>query len=77
MPLGGLAAKGAEVEDVRDKRRAKAGERARFPAALVHEDTPDYLRRIVTIAMHTGLRRGEIFKLRWPDVSLQRATPFG
>jgi integrase len=31
-----------------------------------------WLRNIVTMAIHTGMRRGELFKLRWFDVDFQR-----
>jgi integrase len=34
--------------------------------------TPVYLRPIVELAMHTGMRRSEILALRWGDVELRR-----
>ena len=37
-------------------------------------DTPPYLRPIVDLAMHTGMRRSEILALRWGDVDLRRRT---
>lgn len=62
-----------EHEDVKDEKGCKIGERARFTAALADEETPKYLRQLATLAMHTGLRRGELFKLRWKDASVKRA----
>ena len=38
-------------------------EERRLVAAL-----PEYLRPLVTVAIHTGLRRGELLSLRWEDV---------
>jgi integrase len=62
-----------EQEDVRDANGNKIGERKRFMDAMAHADTPSYLRDICTLAMNTGLRRGELFKLEWSKVSLQDA----
>lgn len=36
--------------------------------------TPAYLRPIVDLAMHTGMRRSEILALHWSDVDLRRRT---
>lgn len=46
-------------------------ETARLLAAC---DTPAYLRPVVEVAMHTGMRRSEILALRWSDVDLRRRT---
>ncbi len=34
----------------------------------------EWLQEIIVFALHTGLRRGEILKLRWPLVDLSRRT---
>lgn len=35
---------------------------------------PPHLRRIVLMALHTGGRRGELLKLRWQDIDLDRGV---
>jgi len=61
----------ARVPLVRERRLRRPvmriDEEDRLMAAL-----PDYLRRIVTAALDTGMRRGEILKQRWDDVDLSR-----
>ncbi len=32
------------------------------------EALPGWLRPLVAVALHTGMRKGELLKLRWPDV---------
>ena len=46
-------------------------ETARLLAAC---ETPPYLRPIVELAMHTGMRRSEILALHWGDVDFRRRT---
>jgi integrase len=46
-------------------------EEAGLMQALAAEDQ---LRRIVTLAINTGMRRGEIFSLCWPDVDFARGV---
>jgi integrase len=47
-------------------------EQERLMAVLVGELT--YLRTIVTIALLTGMRQGEIYSLRWEQVDFGRST---
>jgi integrase len=62
----------------RDDRRRVRRERAN---AWRHErgyaewpaDNPDHLTPIVLLALNSGLRKGEIFNLKWPDVDLTGA----
>jgi len=44
-------------------------EEKRLMAAL---EGQDWLKSVVVMAIHTGMRRGEIFKLRWFDVDFSR-----
>src|SRR5262249_23826455 len=44
-------------------------EEARLMAAL-----PAWLRPLILVAMHTGMRRGEQLALRWEDVDFQTGT---
>lgn len=62
-----------EHENIKDRHGNKVGERARFMAALAADETPAYLRQLAILALNTGLRRGELFQLRWENVSTQRA----
>lgn len=38
------------------------------------ENAPSYMRAIVTLAINTGMRRGEILNLRWVDVDFARGV---
>ena len=45
-------------------------ERQRFMSAL--EDQPDYFQVLVKLALLSGMRRGELLQLTWPNVDLRR-----
>jgi len=35
------------------------------------ESSPNHLRSLIFVALHTGLRRGELLALKWPDVDFE------
>lgn len=39
---------------------------------LVLDSSPDYLRPIILTAIHSGLRKSELFRLEWSDVDFER-----
>ena len=61
-----------------ERRSANAWRRERnnpeFPN-LDPQEFADYLRPLVLVAMNTGMRRGELFRLAWKDVSLDTDPP--
>lgn len=70
--LDALAARDTERRHRRDSGnqwRVERGHTAR-PAL---GDYTDHLTPLVVLALHTGLRRGELFGLRWRDIDLVRA----
>ena len=38
----------------------------------LYDACPEYLKPIVAIAVCTGMRKGEILNLKWPDVDFRR-----
>jgi integrase len=40
---------------------------------LAVDQLPDYLEPLILVAMNTGLRRGELFNLKWSDVNMENA----
>ena len=68
-PLAALKAPQAP-DNIRIRYLSKE-EGKRLQAALEAKETPAYLRTIVTLALNTGLRRGELLKLDWSSVDLK------
>jgi integrase len=55
------------------ERRLQVGERDRLRQACL-QCRNIYIRYLVELALETGMRRGEILRARWTDVSLERRT---
>jgi integrase len=64
-----LEARDERRRAARDRANAWRRERAYALWPNYHTYT-DHLTPLVTLALHTGLRRGELFQLRWCDVDL-------
>lgn len=61
-----------KADNNEEPRYLSASERGRLMAALADDQTPEYLRDLVILALNTGLRRSEMFSLDWKDVDLDR-----
>jgi len=55
-------------EDIMDENGNKLRERDRLLKALETKSLPSYIKPLVLLALHTGMRRGELFKLKWSDI---------
>ena len=60
--------KGPKVNNKRVRYLTEAEE------AHLIEALPEWMRPLVTVAIHTGMRRGELLRLRWPDVDFVSGT---
>lgn len=67
-PLKGLGM--AKLDRAGVVRFLAPDEERRLWAALA--TAPDYLQIMVTVSLHTGIRRGELFSLEWRDIDLDR-----
>ena len=59
----------------REKRRTTVIQRHKLPAWWeAAMDEPDYTRHLLLVALFTGMRRGEVTKLRWENIDLVGRT---
>ncbi len=61
----------ATREDTKQIRQLSQPEEARLRAALSSKDP--WYQALIIMALHTGLRRGELYQLKWTDIDLIRA----
>jgi integrase len=59
-----------KVQNERERVLSKEEQRRLFPAM----SNGSWIKRISTFALHTGMRRGEIVKLKWADVDLKNKS---
>ncbi|RPZ02160.1 site-specific integrase [Pseudomonas aeruginosa] len=70
-----LDAREERMRAERDSANQWRAERKRKPMVDLRAVTfTDHLKPMVILSLNTGLRRGELFNLRWPDVNLQAKT---
>lgn len=70
-----LDAREERMRAERDSSNQWRAERKRKPMVDLRAVTfTDHLKPMVILSLNTGLRRGELFNLRWPDVNLQGKT---
>lgn len=70
-----LDAREERMRAERDSSNQWRAERKRKPMVDLRAVTfTDHLKPMVILSLNTGLRRGELFNLRWPDVNLQTKT---
>jgi integrase len=60
--------------DARDRFNVWRAQRGKPTLPVRTEEFVDRLRPLVLVALNTGLRRGELFSLRWADVDLDHAV---
>ena len=68
-----LAARDSRARAERESANAWRAKRG-YPTRPMFERYSDHLTPLVLLAMNTGLRRGELFSLRWADVDLRGRT---
>lgn len=73
--LEALAARDQAMRDARARTLAGARVQHARLVPIGPDEFPDHLTPLVLTALHTGCRRGELFKLRWADVDLTSRHP--
>jgi len=68
-----LAKRESELRAARDRGNAWRAERGKTLRPARSAQFVDHLTPLVLLALNTGLRRGELFALRWSDVDLEHA----
>ena len=68
-----LAVRDARARAERESANAWRAQRG-YQTMPMFDRYSDHLTPLVLIALNTGLRRGELFNLRWTDVDLERAS---
>jgi integrase len=68
-----LVKRETRLRDARDRFNAWRAERHRATLPARAEEFVDRLRPLVFVALNTGLRRGELFLLRWSDIDLDHS----
>jgi integrase len=66
----GLLKREQKMRDQRESFNRWRIERGRKPFPARTEEFVDHLRPLVIVALNTGLRRGELFNLKWQDINL-------
>ena len=62
-----------ELRDARDRMRAWQRERGKpLSPAIPADHYADHLKPLTLVALNTGLRRGDLFSLKWEHVDLER-----
>jgi integrase len=69
-----LDARETKIREARKRHIAWAIEREYEPMPEINDEYADYLKPMVLLALYTGVRRQNLFSLRWGDVDFQAKT---